>query len=138
MPSNALSLHLKQTFPPIILIFTEGVGDGIKSRLPFKIFSTLRNLLTKARITVLLVWIRSHHLHLQWKFKLWAEKLAWGEILSTFKRNLPTKARITVSRGAAGNVIVVLNSNICRSSTMKTNIWCCEYLNNIVMDTVWK
>ena len=39
MPSNVLPLHLKQTFPPIIWIFTE--GDGIKSRLPFKIFSTL-------------------------------------------------------------------------------------------------
>ena len=38
-PSNVLPLHLKQTFPPIIWIFTE--GDGIKSRLPFKIFSTL-------------------------------------------------------------------------------------------------
>ena len=35
MPSNVLSLHLKQTFPPIIWIFTEGEGDGIKSRLPF-------------------------------------------------------------------------------------------------------
>ena len=34
-------LHLKQTFPNIIWIFTEGEGDGIKSRLPFKIFSTL-------------------------------------------------------------------------------------------------
>ena len=40
-PSNVLPLHLKQTFLPIILIFTEGEGDGIKSRLPFKIFSTL-------------------------------------------------------------------------------------------------
>ena len=40
-PSNVLPLHLKQTFPPIIWIFTEGEGDGIKSRLPFKIFSTL-------------------------------------------------------------------------------------------------
>ena len=39
MPSNVLLLHLKQTFPPIIWIFTE--GDGIKSRLAFKIFSTL-------------------------------------------------------------------------------------------------
>ena len=38
-PSNVLPLHLKQTFLPIIWIFTE--GDGIKSRLPFKIFSTL-------------------------------------------------------------------------------------------------
>ena len=35
-----MPLHLKQTFPPILLIFTE--GDGIKSRLPFKIFSTLQ------------------------------------------------------------------------------------------------
>ena len=40
MPSNVLSIHLKETFPPIIWIFTEGVG--IESRLPFKIFSTLQ------------------------------------------------------------------------------------------------
>ena len=40
-PSNVLSLHLKETFPPIIWNFTEGVGDGIESRLPFQIFSTL-------------------------------------------------------------------------------------------------
>ena len=39
MPSNVLPLHLKQTFLPMIYIFTEGEGDGI--RLPFKIFSTL-------------------------------------------------------------------------------------------------
>jgi len=31
----------KQIFPPIILIFTKGEGDGIKARLPFKIFSIL-------------------------------------------------------------------------------------------------
>ena len=36
MPSNDLLLHLKHTFPPIIRIFTEGEGDGIESRLPFK------------------------------------------------------------------------------------------------------
>ena len=41
MPSNILPLQLKQTFPPIIWIFTEDEGDGIESRLPFKIFSTL-------------------------------------------------------------------------------------------------
>ena len=35
-PSNVLPLHLKQTFPPIIWIFTE--GDRIKSRLPLKYF----------------------------------------------------------------------------------------------------
>ena len=39
MPSNVLPLHLKQTFLPIIWIFTE--GDEIESRLPIKIFSTL-------------------------------------------------------------------------------------------------
>ena len=38
---QCLPFHLKQTFPPIIWIFTEGEGDGIKSRLPSKIFSTL-------------------------------------------------------------------------------------------------
>ena len=42
MPSNVLPLHLNQTFPPIIWVFTEGEGDGMKSRLPFKIFSTLK------------------------------------------------------------------------------------------------
>ena len=36
-----LPLHLKQTFPPIIWIFTEGESDRIESRLPSKIFSTL-------------------------------------------------------------------------------------------------
>ena len=41
-PSDVLPLHLKQTFPRIIWIFTEGEGDGIKFRLPFKIFSTLK------------------------------------------------------------------------------------------------
>ena len=35
MPSNVLVLHLKQAFPPIIWIFTEGEGDGNESRLPF-------------------------------------------------------------------------------------------------------
>ena len=39
-----MPLNLKQTFLPIILILTECVGDGIESRLPFKIFSTLNNL----------------------------------------------------------------------------------------------
>ena len=40
MSSNVLPLRLKQTFPPIIWIFTE--GEEIESRLPFKIFSTLK------------------------------------------------------------------------------------------------
>ena len=33
-----MPLNLKQTFQPIIWIFTGGEGDGIESRLPFKIF----------------------------------------------------------------------------------------------------
>ena len=40
-PSNVLPWHLKETFPHIIWIFTDGVGDGIKSRLPFIILFTL-------------------------------------------------------------------------------------------------
>ena len=39
-PSNALPLHLTQTFPPITWIFIEGEGDGIESRKRFKKFST--------------------------------------------------------------------------------------------------
>mgnify|MGYP007015627584 CR=1 FL=1 len=41
MPSNVLPLHLKQTW-----IFTEGEGDGIESRVPFKIYSTLLTIWT--------------------------------------------------------------------------------------------
>ena len=37
----AMPFYLKQTFPIIIWIFTEGEGDWIKSRLPLRIFSTL-------------------------------------------------------------------------------------------------
>ena len=44
LTSNVLPLHLKQTFPPIILIFTEGEGDDIECRLPFKIISTLKRI----------------------------------------------------------------------------------------------
>ena len=33
--------YVKQTFPPPISIFNKGEGDGIESRLPLKIFSTL-------------------------------------------------------------------------------------------------
>ena len=40
MHSNVLLLSLKQTFPCIIWILTE--GDGIKTRQPFKIFSTFQ------------------------------------------------------------------------------------------------
>ena len=42
-PSNVLPYYLKETFLPIIWIFTEGEGDGIESRPPFKIFSTLHS-----------------------------------------------------------------------------------------------
>ena len=33
--------YVRQIFLPIIWIFNEGEGDGIESRQPFKIFSTL-------------------------------------------------------------------------------------------------
>ena len=38
---QSIAGDVEQTFPPIIWIFTEGEGDGIESRLPFKNFSTL-------------------------------------------------------------------------------------------------
>ena len=54
MPSNVLPLHLKQTFPPIIWFFTE--GDGIESRLPFEIFSTLHSC-----VSSFFLWSSCHH-----------------------------------------------------------------------------
>ena len=39
--SNVLPLCFKQNLPPIIWIFIKCEGDGIESRLPFKILSTL-------------------------------------------------------------------------------------------------
>ena len=42
MTKNVLPLGLKQTFLAIIWVFTEVEGDEIKSRLPFKKVSTLR------------------------------------------------------------------------------------------------
>ena len=59
MPSNVLPLHLMQTFPPIIWTFTEGEGDEIESRLPFKIFTTLKsceNLLLKQNRFQHIIW----------------------------------------------------------------------------------
>ena len=53
MSNNVLPLHLKQTFPFIISIFTEGEGDGIKSRLPFRILSTLSPSLSECKWIIL-------------------------------------------------------------------------------------
>ena len=47
-PSNVLPLHLKQTFPPMIWIFTEGEGDGIKSKLLLKFFLLYKTMRTQA------------------------------------------------------------------------------------------
>ena len=38
---QCFALHLKQNFQPIIWIFNEVEGDGIESRLPVRIFSSL-------------------------------------------------------------------------------------------------
>ena len=39
--NNVFAFTPQANFPPITGIFTEGEGDGIQSRLAFKIFSTL-------------------------------------------------------------------------------------------------
>ena len=56
-PSNVLLFHFKQTFLPIIWIFTE--GDRIGSRLPFNIFSTLYTLVSLIEIVAawLIFWV---------------------------------------------------------------------------------
>ena len=70
MHSNVLPLKsLKQTFPPMIWICTEGRGDGIKSRWPFKIFFSLKILIHCNILVCFQVWyesIRSEKII--WKF----------------------------------------------------------------------
>ena len=51
MPSNVLSLCLK----PIIWIFTKGEGEGIKSRLPFKILPNFNDDLEVVYFIVLVI-----------------------------------------------------------------------------------
>ena len=80
MPSNVLPLHLKQTFLPIIWIFTEGEGDEIESTLPFKIFSTLitKFLLDKNEIDI---WVNT--------LTQWGQNLTKLHLIlnNTFKRS---------------------------------------------------
>ena len=87
MPSNVFSLRLKQTFPPIIWIFTEGKGDEFESRIPFKNFSTLMRIHLGFSFIVLLVNIHMHgtqRLHsayrkrpkLPWSYSQWSQMLS--------------------------------------------------------------
>ena len=50
LPSNVLPLHLKETFPPIVWIFTE--GEGIKSRQPEITSRTDKNWLKVDRMVI--------------------------------------------------------------------------------------
>ena len=59
MPSNVLPLHLKQTFPTIIWIFTEGEDDWIESGLSSEIFSTLTQNELLLFDQLLLLWPRN-------------------------------------------------------------------------------
>ena len=72
-PSNVLPLHLKQAFLPIIWIFTEGEGDRIESRLPFKIFyfKGWSKIQVKTRINDyqhIHIWFKFKSFRLQWKY----------------------------------------------------------------------
>ena len=65
-PINVLPLHLKQSFPLMIWIFTEGEGDGIESRLAFKIFSTLWLYFLQLRKAQMLLYHLSSFKLLRW------------------------------------------------------------------------
>ena len=83
-PNNVLPYYLQKPFPPIIWIFTESEGDGIKSRRSSEIFSTLKywvKMLPTIFTTVLhqtisffqiyFRRIESFHGFLNWKWKIW-------------------------------------------------------------------
>ena len=81
MPSNILPLHLNQTFTPIIWSFTEAEGDGIESRLLFKIFSAvLTYLLTY--LSVFLYFSTTASLKISWKS---SEQLLTQKLCKTLK-----------------------------------------------------
>ena len=69
MPSNVLPLHLKQTFLSTIWIFTEGEGDQIKSRLPFKIFDENFGIHDNMQVNII---VCSQH-----AVYTWVAKLCW-------------------------------------------------------------
>ena len=72
-PSNILPLHLKQTFPTIVSHFpTHNLNFHWRWRWWDQFQTTFYNFFLKE------AWIQSHHLHLQWKFKLWVGKFALG------------------------------------------------------------
>ena len=77
-PRNVLSLHLKQTFPPIIWTFIE--GDGINFRLAFKIFSTFNEgikmnpkKLSHASTTIRIVILKIEQIVL-----IWSSSRSWN------------------------------------------------------------
>ena len=90
MPNNVLLLYLKQTFPPIIWIFTEGEGDEIESRLPFEIFSTLiRNIMLSSSLLetmyILYFFAKSKEIS-EWIYEFIAFPKIWTKKLETFCR----------------------------------------------------
>ena len=75
-PSNGLPLHLKQTFPPINWIFTEGEGDGIKSRLPFFYFTKFNKDIIYSVFCECSTWNFKNNVHPQntiWVFWKWID-----------------------------------------------------------------
>ena len=94
--SNILHLHLKQTFPPIIWIFTDGEGDGIESRLHVKIFSTL-TVLTKLLDLII-------HYFLLHFLKEKEDKPAEDEVLKTLVYSLDFRCALLLSVFVFGHV----------------------------------
>ena len=91
-PSNVSHLHLKQIFPPIIWIFTEGKCDIIESRLPFKIFSTLVKLFFPKRMPnfgEIVAWKQVYFLSCRFECASWITKpqiFSWLYCLSSIER----------------------------------------------------
>ena len=91
-PSIVLPKHLKQTFPPIIWVFTEGEGDGIKSRLPFK-----KNYTLPTKLTICISWI-IRKVEASQPFSAQTSIIAWG----------PFIYYVSTWRGEGGSKIVLI------------------------------
>ena len=100
MPSNVLALRLKKIFLPIIWIFTEGEGDGIESRQPFKIFSTLLPWQSKIHLSFYSIYL--YLLSLQ-HYSEYRSTYKWHEFTPNTSASLPAAS----TASASNNEVVV-------------------------------
>ena len=118
-PSNVLPLHLKQTFQPIIWIFFEGKGDGIESRLPFEIFSTL--LVTNLCFLYSRIQSRLTKCRISSSIRRSSNWISWGS--KPLIENRSFSCKNLSDKGSILSIYGYLMPKICRRNELKLFFW---------------